>query len=302
MSHGAVPGANGAPPVDPTRAAKIPSVAAGCRMCRREGNDVTEAPLLVEPRPGYRSLVLNRPTKLNAFDASLHAALLGALEDAGRDPSCRAVLLSGAGRGFCAGQDLAEAGLTGPDADLAGVIERGWNRLVRAMRDLPKPVVCAVHGVAAGAGASLPMASDIAICAEDARLSLAFIRIGLIPDTGATWFLPRLVGPARARALAMLGDTVTGAEAAAMGLAWRAVPAASLMEEAHALAARLARLPARGLAETKRALQASETNGLDAQLDHERDVQAALGRSHDYAEGVAAFAAKRPARFEGAPA
>ena len=260
-----------------------------------------EGPLLVEAHGGYRVLTLNRPQKLNAFDAGLHAALLAALEEAAADPACRAVLLTGAGRGFCAGQDLAEPGLTGPEADLRGVIDRGWNRLIRAIRALPKPVVCAVHGIAAGAGASIAFASDITLAAEDAKFSQAFIRIGLIPDSGATWTLPRLVGPARARALAMLGDPVTGAEAAAMGLVFRAVPAASLMEEAHALCARLARLPARALAETKRVLDAAEANTLDAQLDLEAEVQTALGRSPDYAEGVAAFAAKRPARFEGAP-
>jgi 2-(1,2-epoxy-1,2-dihydrophenyl)acetyl-CoA isomerase len=169
------------------------------------------------------------------------------------------------------------------------------------MRDLPKPILCAVHGVAAGAGASLPMLADIALAAEDAKFSQAFIRIGLVPDTGATWLLPRLVGPARARALAMTGDAISGAEAAAMGLVWRAVPAERLMEEAHALAARLARLPAGALAETKRVLSASLDQSFDAQLDMERDVQSALGRAPDYAEGVAAFAAKRAPRFEGAP-
>ncbi|MGG5817831.1 enoyl-CoA hydratase-related protein [Falsiroseomonas sp. HW251] len=262
---------------------------------------MSESPLLVEPRPGYRKLTLNRPQKLNAFDAGLHQALFKALEEAAFDPACRAVLLTGAGRGFCAGQDLAEPGLTGPEADLAGVIERGWNRLIRAIRALPKPVVCAVHGVAAGAGASVAFACDITLAAETAKFSQAFIKIGLVPDSGATWTLPRLVGPARARALAMLGDTITGSEAAAMGAVWRAVPEDKLMEEAEALCARLARLPAKALAETKRILDASEGNSLDAQLDLEAKVQLQLGRSHDYAEGVNAFAQKRAPRFEGAP-
>jgi 2-(1,2-epoxy-1,2-dihydrophenyl)acetyl-CoA isomerase len=156
-------------------------------------------------------------------------------------------------------------------------------------------------GTAAGAGASLAFACDVTLAAEDARFSQAFIRIGLVPDSGATWTLPRLAGPQRARALAMLGDPITGAEAAAWGLVWRAVPTASLMEEAHALCARLARLPAQGLAAVKRALDAAEANALDAQLALEADLQRGLGRSADYAEGVAAFRAKRPARFEGAP-
>jgi 2-(1,2-epoxy-1,2-dihydrophenyl)acetyl-CoA isomerase len=261
----------------------------------------TAAPLLVEARTGYRLLTLNRPQKLNAFDAGLHAALHGALADAARDPACRALLLTGAGRGFCAGQDLAEPGLTGPDADLRAVIERGWNRLIRALRACPKPIVCAVHGSAAGAGASIAFACDITLAAEDAKFSQAFIRIGLIPDSGATWTLPRLVGPARARALALLGDVVTGAEAAAIGLVWRAVPADRLMPEAEAIAARLARLPAEALAAIKSALDAAADTTLDAQLELERRVQAGLGRSADYAEGVAAFQQKRPARFQGAP-
>ena len=259
------------------------------------------APLQVQTRAGITALTLNRPGRLNAFDAGLHAALAAALETAARDEACRVVLIAGAGRAFCAGQDLAEPGLTDPEVDLGAVLERGWNRLIRAIRALPKPVVCAVQGTAAGAGASVAFACDITLAAEDARFAQAFIRIGLIPDSGATWTLPRLVGPARARALAMLGDPITGAEAAAMGLIHRAVPAASLMGEADAVCARLARLPAKALAATKRALDAAEGNTLDQQLDLEREVQRELGRGHDYREGVAAFQEKRPARFEGAP-
>ncbi|MBX9596478.1 MAG: enoyl-CoA hydratase/isomerase family protein [Roseomonas sp.] len=257
--------------------------------------------LLVDQRDGYRVLTLNRPQRLNAFDAGLHAALRQALVEAGSDPACRAVLLAGAGRGFCAGQDLAEPGLTDADVDLGAVLDRGWNALVAALRGLPKPVVCAVQGVAAGAGASVALACDITLAAEDAKFSQAFIRIGLLPDSGATWMLPRLIGPARARALAMLGDTISGAEAASMGLVYRAVPAASLMAEAEALCARLARLPAEALAATKRVLDAAEGNTLEQQLALEAEVQRDLGRSPDYAEGVAAFQQKRPARFTGAP-
>jgi 2-(1,2-epoxy-1,2-dihydrophenyl)acetyl-CoA isomerase len=179
-------------------------------------------------------------------------------------------------------------------------MERGWNRLITTLRELPKPVVCAVQGTAAGAGASIAFACDITLAAEDAKFSQAFIRIGLIPDSGATWTLPRLAGPARARAMAMLGDPITGAEAASMGLLYRAVPADRLMAEAEAIAARLARLPAKALAATKRVLDAAEANTLEQQLALEAEAQLELGRSHDYAEGVAAFQAKRPARFEGA--
>lgn len=258
-------------------------------------------PLLVAQRAGVRTLTLNRPHRLNAFDAGLHAALRAALEEAAADPACRVVLLAGAGRGFCAGQDLAEPGLVGPEVDLGAVIEQGWNRLVTALRALPKPVVCAVQGSAAGAGASIALACDITLAAEDAKFSQAFIRIGLIPDSGATWLLPRLIGPARARALAMLGDPITGAEAAAMGLIHRAVPAAELMAQAEALCDRLARLPAGALAATKRVLDAAEQNGFAQQLALEAAEQQRLGRAPDYAEGVAAFQQKRPARFEGAP-
>ena len=259
------------------------------------------AVLLVEQRPGYRVLTLNRPQRLNAFDAALHAALRAALDAAAADPACRAVLLAGAGRGFCAGQDLAEPGLTDPDVDLGAVVARGWNPLVAQLRALPKPVVCAVQGIAAGAGASIALACDITLAAEDARFNMAFIRIGLVPDSGATWTLPRLVGPARARALALLGDPVSGAEAAAMGMIHRALPADRLLPEAEALCARLARLPAQALAETKRLLEAADATSLDQQLALEGESQKALGRSADYAEGVAAFQQKRPARFEGAP-
>lgn len=261
----------------------------------------TASPLLVEQRAGYRVLLLNRPQRLNAFDAGLHQAVQAALAAAAADPACRAVLLAGAGRAFCAGQDLAEPGLTDADVDLGAVLDRGWNALVAALRALPKPVVCAVHGTAAGAGASIALACDITLAAEDARFSQAFIRIGLIPDSGATWMLPRLVGPARARALAMLGDPITGAEAAAMGLIHRAVPAASLMAEAEALCAKLARLPAQALAATKLVLDAAAQNTLAQQLALEAGMQRDLGRSADYAEGVAAFQQKRPARFAGAP-
>jgi 2-(1,2-epoxy-1,2-dihydrophenyl)acetyl-CoA isomerase len=250
---------------------------------------------------GIARLTLSRPERLNSFNDAMHAEVREALGKVRGDASARVLLLTGAGRGFCAGQDLAEPGLTGPDADLRGVIERGWNRLIRTMRRLPKPVVCAVHGMAAGAGASIAFAADLTLAAEDARFIQAFVKIGLVPDSGATWTLPRLAGPQRARGLAMLGDSITGAEAADWGLVWRAVPAAQLQEEAHALCARLARLPAQALAAIKLAMDAAEGQDLNASLALEADLQARLGRTEDYAEGVAAFQQKRTARFAGAP-
>lgn len=271
-------------------------------------SQAAQPPVLEERREGYRLLTLNRPDKLNAFNAAMQGALAAALDAAAADPACRAILLTGAGRGFCAGQDLAEPGLTPgaapgtPPPDLGAVLEGGWNPLVRRLRAMPKPVVCAVHGSAAGAGANLALACDIVLAAEDARFAQPFNRLGLVPDAGGTFFLPRLVGTARAAGLALLGEPITGAQAAEWGLVWRAVPADSLLEEAHALCARLARMPAEGLLATKHALEVSgRGTTLEAQLDLERDLQRALGRTPDYAEGVRAFAERRAPRFRGAP-
>jgi 2-(1,2-epoxy-1,2-dihydrophenyl)acetyl-CoA isomerase len=270
-------------------------------------SQATQPPVLEERREGYRLLMLNRPDKLNAFNTAMQGALAAALDAAAADAGCRAILLAGAGRGFCAGQDLAEPGLTPgaagtPPPDLGAVLEGGWNPLVRRLRAMPKPVVCAVHGSAAGAGANLALACDIVLAAEDARFTQPFNRLGLVPDAGGTFFLPRLVGTARAAGLALLGEPITGEQAAAWGLVWRAVPAASLLEEAHAICARLARMPAEGLVATKHALEVSSRGStLEAQLDLERDLQRSLGRSADYTEGVRAFAEKRAPRFRGAP-
>lgn len=261
---------------------------------------MSEHPVLVEEREGYRVVTLNRPDRLNAFNEEQHRHLMAALEGAEADPSCRALLLTGAGRGFCAGQDLsnrlAEPGRT---PDLHSTIERFYNPLVRKLRALPMPVICAVNGTAAGAGANIALACDIVVAARSAKFIQAFAKIGLVPDSGGTWFLPRLVGPARARGLALLAEPLSAEQAEAWGLIWKVFDDADLMNEAKALAARLATQPTVGLALTKRALDAGETNTLDEQLDLERDLQAEAGRTPDYAEGVRAFFEKRSPVFTG---
>jgi len=257
-------------------------------------------PVLVERADGWRTLTLNRPDKLNSFSEAMHAALMAALEDADSDPTCRALLLTGAGRGFCAGQDLSDRvmGEDGPP-DLGGTLERLYNPLVRKLRGLRMPVVCAVNGVAAGAGANVALACDIVLAARSARFIQAFARLGLVPDSGGTWLLPRLVGAARARALALLAEPVTAEQAEAWGMIWRCVEDTALTDEARTLTARLATQPTIGLGLIKRALDAAEANGLDAQLDLERDLQREAGRTPDYAEGVRAFIEKRPPVFKG---
>ena len=253
--------------------------------------------ILVETHPRYRLITLNRPERLNALTVEMAEALSAALDAAAADESCRALLITGAGRAFCAGQDLTAIVGMAPD-EITGLLDH-YNPLVKKLRALAMPVICAVNGVAAGAGANLALACDIVLAGQGASFVQAFARIGLIPDCGGTWFLPRLVGMARARALAMLAEPVPAAIAAEWGMIWQVVEDDRLMAAAHALAARLAGGATSGLALTKRALDAAEASDLDHQLDLERDLQAAASASPDHAEGVRAFLEKRPPVFTG---
>jgi 2-(1,2-epoxy-1,2-dihydrophenyl)acetyl-CoA isomerase len=256
-------------------------------------------PVLYETRDGYAEITLNRPNQLNAFTAGVHYALRAAFDRAEAE-ACRALLITGAGRGFCAGQDLSDRVFSpGQAPDLSSTLERLYNPLVRKLRDLQMPVVCAVNGVAAGAGANIALACDIVLAARSAKFIQAFAKLGLVPDSGGTWFLPRLVGPARARALALLAEPVMAEQAEAWGMIWKAVDDSSLMDEAHRLAAHFATQPTAGLALIKQALDASQTNDLDRQLDLERDLQGRAGRTPDYMEGVMAFFEKRAPKFTG---
>jgi 2-(1,2-epoxy-1,2-dihydrophenyl)acetyl-CoA isomerase len=261
---------------------------------------IMEPSVLVEWHQGWTCLTLNRPDRLNAFNDEMHGLLADALVAIDADAACRAVLLTGAGRGFCAGQDLGDRlGRTEPP-DLGVSVDAFYNKLIRRLRALRKPVVCAVNGVAAGAGANIALACDLELAARSARFIQSFARIGLVPDSGGSYFLPRLVGDARARALTMLAEPLGAEQAEAWGMIYKVVDDRELEAEARALTARLATQPTQSLARIKQALNASASNTLDTQLDLERDLQQACGRTPDYAEGVRAFVEKRQAVFTGA--
>ncbi|HEX2944140.1 MAG TPA: 2-(1,2-epoxy-1,2-dihydrophenyl)acetyl-CoA isomerase PaaG [Rhodopila sp.] len=260
---------------------------------------MTEETILQTREQGWATITLNRPDRLNSLNRVIHRALGEALATLDADESCRAVLLTGAGRGFCAGQDLSDLDAGDGPPDLGDTIEQFYNPLIRRLRGMAKPVVCAVNGIAAGAGANVALACDIVLAARSAKFVQAFSKIGLVPDSGGTWFLPRLVGDARARALMLLAEPVTAEQAEGWGMIWRAVDDAALMTEARALTARLAAMPTQGLALTRQALTQSGANTLDAQLDLERDFQRQAGRTPDYAEGVSAFLEKRNPVFTG---
>jgi len=262
---------------------------------------MTYESILLQSTGGIARVTLNRPDRLNSFTAKMHEELRDALAKVRADTSARALLLTGAGRGFCAGQDLSDRAVAPGDApvDLGASIEANYRPLVLALQSFPMPVVCAVNGVAAGAGANIALACDLVVAAKSASFIQAFCKIGLIPDSGGTYFLPRLVGTARAMGLALLGDKLSAQQAADWGLIWKCVEDAELVSTVDALLAQLAQAPTRGLVATRRALHASSHATLEAQLDFERDLQRELGDSTDYREGVAAFLAKRAPQFTG---
>ena len=261
---------------------------------------MTYTSILYSCADGIARLTLHRPDKLNAFTAQMHGEVRDALARLGPE-GARVLVLTGSGRAFCAGQDLSDRAVApgGAPVDLGESIARDYAPLVRTLRALPLPVLAAVNGVAAGAGANLALACDVVVAARSAVFVQGFNKLGLVPDCGGTWLLPRLVGNARALGLMLLGDKVSGEQAAAWGLIWQCVDDALLVETVDALAQRLAQGPTRGLARTKEAIYGGWQHSLSEQLDVERDLQQELGRSADYAEGVAAFRDKRIPQFTG---
>lgn len=257
--------------------------------------------IVVETSDGLSVITLNRPDKLNSFTKAMGESFLGALHAAASDPAVRAVVITGAGRGFCAGQDLSDRAVAPGDEapDLGESLENRYNPAVRLIRTMPKPVIVAVNGVAAGAGANLALTGDLVLAARSARFIQSFSRIGLLPDSGGTYFLPRRIGMARAMGLALLAEPLSAEDAAAWGLIWDVVDDDALLDEATTLGRSLAVGPTAGFAAIKEAMNRSFDNTLEAQLDLERDLQRRAGTTHDYGEGVRAFMEKRAPEFEG---
>ncbi len=273
------------------------------RLWRRH-RGVEGAPLsdiVVETSDGLSIITLNRPDKLNSFTKVMGEAFLEALQAAATDSSVRAVLITGAGRGFCAGQDLGDRAVAPGDdpPDLGESLEHRYNPAVRLIREMAKPVIVAVNGVAAGAGANLAMAGDLVLAARSARFIQSFARIGLLPDSGGTYFLPRRVGMARALGLALLAEPLSAENAAEWGLIWQVVDDDALLDTAVELGRSLANGPTAGFAAIKEAMNRSLGQTLDEQLDLERDLQRRAGLTYDYGEGVRAFMEKRAPEFEG---
>lgn len=259
---------------------------------------IMEPSILTSIHGGVCTITLNRPAVFNSFDQAMGRAFQSALDEASHDPAVRCVVVTGNGKAFCAGQDLKE--VTAPDApDFTVIVEETYNQSVRRIRSMEKPVIGAINGVAAGAGANIAIACDLTVATESATFIQAFSKIGLIPDSGGTWFLPRLVGMQRAAALAFLGEKLGAADAAAMGLIYQAVPDEAFKGEVDALAKRLANMPTRGLGLTKKAFNAGWDSDLSSHLTTERDLQMEASQTDDYAEGVAAFLEKRAPNFKG---
>ena len=253
--------------------------------------------IIVDCSEGIARITLNRPDRLNSFTRAMHAELRDALDRLG---DARVVILTGAGRGFCAGQDLNDRAVApGEAVDLGETVEESWNPLIRKLASLPQPVIGRVNGVAAGAGANIALACDIVIAGKSAKFIQSFSALGLIPDSGGSWHLPRLVGQTRALGLALTGEPLPAEKAADWGMIWKAVDDEQLDAEVDAVASKLATLPPLGLAAIKQIIRSSWSRSLDEELDLQRDEMRRLGFTHDYREGVAAFLGKRPAKFEG---
>jgi 2-(1,2-epoxy-1,2-dihydrophenyl)acetyl-CoA isomerase len=259
---------------------------------------VTESPLLIETRGAIEIVALNRPDRLNSFTAAMHEDLKNAIDEIG---DAKVVVLTGAGRGFCAGQDLNDRAVSsgGHPVDLGMTVETSWNPLIRKLTNLRQPVIARVNGVAAGAGANVALACDMVVAARSAKFIQSFSAIGLIPDSGGTWVLPRLVGQARAMGLALTGEPLSAEKAEEWGMIWKCVDDEALDSEVDAIAQKLASLPPLGLTAIKKMIRESWSHTLDQELNHQRDAMRRLGFSEDYREGVSAFLEKRQPNFVG---